>query len=333
MGAKSFLLEGNMAKEHQEIISLADVDALNLLGIGDRHLRILEEDFPGCITVRGEKLTLKGPRVRVEEMAVVLLDLMELSKTGRALTEQDIYYALGLRREQNQKRLSELEGVVLESAGNGGIRPKTYGQKLYVEAMQTHEMVFSIGPAGTGKTYLAVAQALALLRAREVDRLLLVRPAVEAGESLGFLPGDLEEKINPYIQPLRDALIDLVGSSKTRQLMESGVVEAIPLAYMRGRTLNSAFVILDEAQNTTVTQMKMFLTRMGNGSRTVITGDITQIDLENPTDSGLVAARKLLEGIEGIAFTTLDREDVVRHHLVRKIIDAFEKLSDEGKTS
>ncbi len=322
-----------MAKEHQEIISLADVDALNLLGIGDRHLRILEEDFPGRITVRGEKLTLTGPRARVEEMAAVLLDLMELSKTGRALTEQDIYYALGLRREQNHKRLSELEGVVLESAGNGGIRPKTYGQKLYVEAMQTHEMVFSIGPAGTGKTYLAVAQALALLRAREVDRLLLVRPAVEAGESLGFLPGDLEEKINPYIQPLRDALIDLVGSSKTRQLMESGVVEAIPLAYMRGRTLNSAFVILDEAQNTTATQMKMFLTRMGNGSRTVITGDITQIDLENPADSGLVAARRLLEGIEGIAFTTLDREDVVRHHLVRKIIDAFEKLSDEGKTS
>jgi len=320
-----------MAKEYREIISLADADVLNLLGIGDRHLRILEEDFPGRITVRGEKMTLVGPRARVEEMAKVILDLMELAASGRSLTEQDIYYALGLRKEQNRKRLSELEGVVLESAGNGGVRPKTYGQKLYVEAMQTHEMVFAIGPAGTGKTYLAVAQALALLRAREVDRLLLVRPAVEAGESLGFLPGDLEEKINPYIQPLRDALIDLVGGSRTRRLMESGVVEAIPLAYMRGRTLNSAFVILDEAQNTTATQMKMFLTRMGQGSRSVITGDITQIDLDRPADSGLIAARRMLEGIEGIAFVALDLEDVVRHALVRKIIDAFEKFGREKK--
>jgi phosphate starvation-inducible PhoH-like protein len=195
--------------------------------------------------------------------------------------------------------------------------------------MQTHEMVFSIGPAGTGKTFLAVAHALALLRTREVDRLLLVRPAVEAGESLGFLPGDLEEKINPYIQPLRDALIDLLGSSKMRRLIESGVVEAIPLAYMRGRTLSSAFIILDEAQNTTATQMKMFLTRMGNGSRVVVTGDITQIDLDRPEDSGLIAARHLLEDIEGIAFATLDREDVVRHHLVREIIDAFDNSGEE----
>ncbi|MDP6418066.1 MAG: PhoH family protein [Candidatus Krumholzibacteria bacterium] len=320
-----------MPKEHQEIVSIADIDALNLLGVGDSNLRILEGDFPGRITVRGDKLTLTGSRQAVEEMRQVILDLMELIRSGRSLSDQDVHYALGLHREQAETRLQNLDSTLFESRGNGDVKPKTYGQKLYAEAMQTHEMVFAIGPAGTGKTYLAVAYALNLLRSREVERLILVRPAVEAGESLGFLPGDLQEKINPYIQPLQDALVDLVGNRKTRQLMESGVIEAIPLAYMRGRTLNSAFVILDEAQNTTSTQMKMFLTRLGSGSRAVITGDITQIDLDLPGDSGLVQARKLLSEIEGISFVTLDTGDVVRHHLVRKIIEAFEDLANKGE--
>ena len=331
MGVKSFCLKDAMPKGHSETLSLADVDALNLLGVGDRHLKILEEDFDGRITVRGDKVVLTGPRPRVDEMAAVLLDLIELAKTGRAVSEQDVHYALGLRREQHGRRLSELEGAVFHTGRGAAVTPKTYGQKLYVEAMDSHDIVFVIGPAGTGKSFLAIAHGLALLRERKVERLLLVRPAVEAGESLGFLPGDLQEKIDPYIRPLYDALTDLVGAVKTKRLIESGVVEALPLAYMRGRTLNSAYVVLDEAQNTTMMQMKMFLTRLGNGSQAVITGDITQIDLERPESSGLIAASKLLAHIEGIRFITLDQNDVVRHHLVRRIIEAFEQVEASAR--
>jgi len=312
-------------KDHSETLSLADVDALNLLGVGDRHLKILAEDFPGRITVRGDKVLLTGPRGRVEDMAAVLLELIELAKTGRALSDQDVHYALGLRGAQPERRPPEVEGAVFQTARGALVTPKTPGQRLYVEAMAAYDVVFVIGPAGTGKSYLAIAQGLALLRERKVERLLLVRPAVEAGESLGFLPGDLQEKIDPYIRPLYDALTDLVGAARTKRLIESGVIEALPLAYMRGRTLNSAYVVLDEAQNTTMMQMKMFLTRLGNGSQAVITGDITQIDLERPESSGLIAARRLLSGIEGIRFIMLDENDVVRHHLVRRIIAAFEQ--------
>ena len=314
-----------MPKDHSETLSLADVDALNLLGVGDRHLKILAEDFPGRITVRGDKVLLTGPRGRVEDMAAVLLELIELAKTGRALSDQDVHYALGLRGAQPERRPPEVEGAVFQTARGALVTPKTPGQRLYVEAMAAYDVVFVIGPAGTGKSYLAIAQGLALLRERKVERLLLVRPAVEAGESLGFLPGDLQEKIDPYIRPLYDALTDLVGAARTKRLIESGVIEALPLAYMRGRTLNSAYVVLDEAQNTTMMQMKMFLTRLGNGSQAVITGDITQIDLERPESSGLIAARRLLSGIEGIRFIMLDENDVVRHHLVRRIIAAFEQ--------
>jgi phosphate starvation-inducible PhoH-like protein len=314
-------------KDHSETLSLADVDALNLLGVGDRHLKILAEDFPGRITVRGDKVLLSGPRARVEDMAAVLLELIELAKTGRALSEQDVHYALGLRGAQPERRPPEAEGAVFQTARGALVMPKTPGQRLYVEAMAAYDVVFVIGPAGTGKSYLAIAQGLALLRERKVERLLLVRPAVEAGESLGFLPGDLQEKIDPYIRPLYDALTDLVGAARTKRLIESGIVEALPLAYMRGRTLNSAYVVLDEAQNTTMMQMKMFLTRLGNGSQAVITGDITQIDLERPEGSGLIAARRLLSDIEGIRFIELDENDVVRHHLVRRIIAAFEKAT------
>jgi len=235
-----------------------------------------------------------------------------------------VHYALGLHRESQVQRLSDLEGAVFHSSAQGAVRPKTLGQKLYVEAMESHDIVFAIGPAGTGKSYLAIAHALALLRDRKVERLILVRPAVEAGESLGFLPGDLQEKIDPYVRPLYDALFDMLGAAKTKRLIESGVVEALPLAYMRGRTLNAAYAVLDEAQNTTMMQMKMFLTRLGNGSQAVITGDITQIDLDPPESSGLLAARRLLDGIDGIKFVILDDKDVVRHHLVRRIIQAFE---------
>lgn len=316
-----------MPKEHSETLSLADVDALNLLGVGDRHLKLLAEDFPGRITVRGDKVMLSGPRAKVTEMAAVLLELIELAKTGRALSEQDIHYALGLHGPQPARVPGgESEGAVFQNARGALVSPKTPGQRLYVEAMAAHDIVFVIGPAGTGKSYLAIAHGLALLRERKVERLLLVRPAVEAGESLGFLPGDLQEKIDPYIRPLHDALADLVGTARTKRLIESGVVEALPLAYMRGRTLNSAYVVLDEAQNTTTMQMKMFLTRLGNGSQAVITGDITQIDLERPESSGLIAAQRLLAGIDGIRFITLDESDVVRHHLVRRIIKAFEQM-------
>jgi len=314
----------DLSKEHQEVLSIADVDALNLLGVGDKHLRILEEDFDGRITVRGDKVVLAGPRAKVDELAAVFLELIELAKTGRSLSEQDVHYALSLHRESQVQRLSDLEGAVFHSSAQGAVRPKTLGQKLYVEAMESHDIVFAIGPAGTGKSYLAIAHALALLRDRKVERLILVRPAVEAGESLGFLPGDLQEKIDPYVRPLYDALFDMLGAAKTKRLIESGVVEALPLAYMRGRTLNAAYAVLDEAQNTTMMQMKMFLTRLGNGSQAVITGDITQIDLDPPESSGLLAARRLLDGIDGIKFVILDDKDVVRHHLVRRIIQAFE---------
>jgi phosphate starvation-inducible protein PhoH and related proteins len=317
-------LKGGQLKEHEEILSIVDVDAVVLLGVGDRHLKIIEEDFPGRIVVRGDKITITGERSSVEGVASVFLDLIDLSRTGRMLSEQDIYYTLGLHREQNSKRLSDLDEAVFQTSGKGAITPKTYGQKLYVEAMQSHDIVFSIGPAGTGKSFLAIAQGLSLLRDRKVERLLLVRPAVEAGESLGFLPGDLQEKIDPYVRPLYDACYDMIGAAKTKRLIESGAVETLPLAYMRGRTLNSAYVVLDEAQNTTSMQMKMFLTRLGNNSKAVITGDVTQIDLDDSRASGLIIARRLLGDIEGIKFITLDQNDVVRHHLVRKIIEAYE---------
>jgi phosphate starvation-inducible protein PhoH and related proteins len=321
----------NVSQQHQEILSLADIDALNLLGVGDKHLKILEEEFVGGITVRGDRVVLTGPRAQVDEMSAVILDLIELAKTGRAVSDQDVHYALGLIRQRNGKRLSELDGSVFTTSRGAAIKPKTYGQKLYVEAMQSHDIVFVIGPAGTGKSFLAIAHGLMLLRERKVERLLLVRPAVEAGESLGFLPGDLQEKIDPYLRPLYDALIDMVGAAKTKRLIESGVVEALPLAYMRGRTLNSAYVVLDEAQNTTSMQMKMFLTRLGNESQAVITGDITQIDLEMPAGSGLITARDLLSDIEGIHFAALDQNDVVRHHLVRRIIEAYERADQNAQ--
>jgi len=258
---------------------------------------------------------------RVEE---VVRGMLEVLRSGGALEKGDVSYLLRLVQAGQGTRMTELvNGMVVQTFRGKQVRPKTIGQKDYIEAMRKHDIVFGIGPAGTGKTYLAMAHAVAALKAREVSRLVLTRPAVEAGEKLGFLPGDLQEKVDPYLRPLYDALFDILGIEAFTKQMEKGVIEVAPLAYMRGRTIDDAYVILDEAQNTTPEQMKMFLTRLGFGSRAIVTGDVTQIDLPKGRTSGLDDARSVLAEVQGIAFVHLTYQDVVRHSLVQKIIQAY----------
>ncbi len=305
-------------------ISLAGVDQFALLGAEDRNLRLLEARLNGSITVRGARMTLKGPQDEIEILSVVVLKLIDLLARERELDPVSINYVIEqqLAGEAGEET-AEGETLFYATGTRRAIRAKTAGQQAYVDAIRDHDVVFSIGPAGTGKTYLAVVLAMDYLKRGLVERIVLVRPAVEAGEQLGFLPGDLQEKIDPYLRPLYDALSDTIGPSRIQRYMTDGIIEAAPLAYMRGRTLNNAFVILDEAQNTTLVQMKMFLTRLGHHSKSVITGDITQIDLDGGKRSGLVCVRSILGGTEGIAFVELTRKDVVRHPLVRRIVEAF----------
>lgn len=317
-------------------LTLGGIDQLGLVGPADANLRFLEKRFGGTITVRGDKLYLKGPKDDLAAVRDVCVDLIERVRHGQLVDEVtlgyvwDQYHGAG---ETAPETVGDGEPLMFTSGSRQPVRVKTAGQQVYVDAVRNHDVVFSIGPAGTGKTFLAVVMAMDYLKRQLVDRIVLVRPAVEAGEQLGFLPGDLQDKINPYLRPLYDALSDITGAAKIARFLASGVIEASPLAYMRGRTLNNAFVILDEAQNTTVGQMKMFLTRLGCQSKAVVTGDVTQIDLPGSRVSGLVHVRSILADTDGVAFVDLDGRDVVRHPLVRRIVAAFDAagvVSDRG---
>ncbi len=311
----------------QMTIDLAGVDQLGLLGPRDANLRLLEERFGGTLTVRGEHLHVRGPAENLDLVQEVIEDLIQRVRHGQLVDKISLGYLWDQRagrRDIVDVQPGEGETLLYATGSRQALRAKTPGQQAYVDAVRAHDLVFATGPAGTGKTFLAVVMAMDYLKRQLVDRIVLVRPAVEAGEQLGFLPGDLQEKINPYLRPLYDALSDITGAGKISRFMASGIIEASPLAYMRGRTLNNAFVILDEAQNTTVGQMKMFLTRLGFQSKAVVTGDITQIDLPENKKSGLIHVREILAGTEGVAFVELDGRDVVRHPLVRRIVDAFE---------
>jgi phosphate starvation-inducible PhoH-like protein len=303
------------------------LDALTLLGRNDANLRHIERAVPVRITLRDGTITVSGEEEAVSSASRALKELLELAERGKVVEEADVATALGLSRRNGDSgaRLADsYQGAPGYAFDRKTVRARTPMQAEYLKALEEHDVVFAIGPAGTGKTYLAVAAAVQALRQKKVDRIVLVRPAVEAGESLGFLPGDMQEKVDPYLRPMYDALADLMSYDKMRRYVELGVIEIAPLAFMRGRTLHNSYVILDEAQNTTVRQMKMFLTRMGVNSRAVITGDITQIDLKDPDSSGLVRIQQILGSVADIRFIYFHPEDVVRHRLVRDIIRAFD---------
>jgi phosphate starvation-inducible PhoH-like protein len=306
-------------------LSLApDVDLGDLLGRNDDHLRTLESEFDVKIVARGHDVMLKGDERQVRRAERALTQLAELLRSGAPLRGGEVRAAVKMVAEDDEADLKAVfSDAIAVPSRKKWITPKTKGQKTYVDAIRGHDMVFGIGPAGTGKSFLAVAMAVAALMKREVARIVLTRPAVEAGERLGFLPGDLYEKVHPYLRPLYDALYDMLEYEKVGALMEKGAIEIAPLAYMRGRTLNDAFIILDEAQNSTTEQMKMFLTRLGFNSKMVITGDITQVDLPASRHSGLIGVQSILKGVPGVAFVYFDEHDVVRHRLVSAIIRAY----------
>lgn len=288
-------------------------------------MRYLAERCPAKIVARGNEVTISGDPEAVARTEMLFQHLAALARQGTVISPATIDYALAVMNDnQAPEELAEALGqVICVTAKGKAIRPKTIGQYRYVEAIKNYDIVFGVGPAGTGKTYLAVAMAVVALRNRQVERIILARPAVEAGEKLGFLPGDLQEKVNPYLRPLYDALYDILSLETAQKYLERNVIEVAPLAYMRGRTLDDAFIILDEAQNTTSEQMKMFLTRLGIGSKAVITGDVTQIDLPPGRTSGLVEAQEILREVEGISFAYLTTADVVRHPLVQRVIEAY----------
>ena len=306
-------------------VSLLGIDQRELFGPGSIYAKDLELRFPVKLVARGEELQIFGDLDSAKSVESIITQMIDYLSTGETLTKQSLEYAIDmtLNGMSNLESSSKDDRIVLTNR-HDSVRPRSDGQRRYVRAIVDNDLVFVIGPAGTGKTYLAVASAVRAIKERRVDRIVLVRPAVEADESLGFLPGDLKEKIDPYLRPLYDALYEMVPSSRFDRLIADGTIEVAPLAYMRGRTLNRSFVILDEAQNTTVRQMKMFLTRLGINSKAVVTGDITQIDLPSDQRSGLIDAQRILKGIDGISFVYLDELDVVRHRLVRDIIRAYD---------
>lgn len=300
-------------------------EAASLFGPNDAFLKVIEHKLNIGIVTRGEEILVTGELAKAEMVEETLSVLLKLVRKGIKISERDIVYAVQLAEKNMLDELSELyEEDIAVTAKGKPIRVKTLGQRHYVQSMRKRDLVFGIGPAGTGKTYLAVVMAVNALKDGRIKKIVLTRPAVEAGESLGFLPGDLKEKVDPYLRPLYDALHDLLGAEHTERLIERGTIEIAPLAYMRGRTLDESFVILDEAQNTSPEQMKMFLTRLGFGSKMVITGDLTQIDLPRGKESGLKVTEKRLEGVNGIDFIYLKQLDVVRHPLVQRIIEAYE---------
>jgi phosphate starvation-inducible PhoH-like protein len=318
-----------------------DIDDINLISVIfgklDENINLIEKEMGVRIKSVDGRLTIFGDEDKVEDSKILLENLINLVKKQKTLTTADINYSISLIKNNEKRSLPELlnETIVYTSMGKP-IRPKTLGQKRYIDNINNNDIVFGIGPAGTGKTYLAMAAAVRAFKAKEVNRIILTRPAVEAGENLGFLPGDLQNKVDPYLRPLYDALFEILGHDNYNNLVEKGLIEVAPLAYMRGRTLDSAFVILDEAQNTTNEQMKMFLTRLGYGSKAIITGDVTQIDLPRGKQSGLKTVLKILAGVKGIGITYLNRNDIVRHPLVQRIIEAYEKYEksrDNQKSS
>ncbi len=314
--------------EIEKKLIIDNVDMLSFLGSNDENLRTLENRTNVSLFVRGEQFLIKGNDEEVRTVERVLKEMAFVLNTNGKLTQTDVETILSLTvegRDSVQER--ENDSVILYTKTDA-IKARTPGQSLYIQLARKNDICFAIGPAGTGKTYLAVALAVAALKKGLVRKIVLARPAVEAGESLGFLPGDFREKIDPYLRPLYDALDEMMPTEKLKGSIEKGVIEIVPLAYMRGRTLNHAFVILDEAQNSTDTQMKMFLTRLGANSKAIITGDITQIDLPSKTVSGLVKAQEILKDIEGVAFIYFEKSDVVRHKLVKDIIDAYEKFNN-----
>jgi phosphate starvation-inducible PhoH-like protein len=311
----------------EKVIELKTLEPIALLGVADTHIKLIEAAIPATIIARGETIKIRGENPDVEHIHQILREMMETLSGKGSLTVRDVQNLIALVTSENGKSNGEIrvQEIVIHYGKKGAIVPKTKGQEAYVKTVRKNDVVFSIGPAGTGKTFLAVALAVAALENHEVDRIILCRPAVEAGENLGFLPGDLNEKVDPYLAPLYDSLRRMLPENKVTKLLEQKTIEVIPLAYMRGRTLDSAYMILDEAQNATVMQMKMFLTRLGIGSRAIVTGDITQIDLQRRTDSGLIQVSNILKNVEGIGFATLDCNDVVRHSLVMKIIQAYDE--------
>ncbi len=309
---------------------LEEVDLISFLGINDSNLKPIEDSFSSFISVRGNQVFVRGVEGEVILIEKVLHEMKFTLNTTGLLKPEDVMTIIRLTRSGDEIiRESEYNDIILYTKKDV-IKVKTESQKKYVKKVKDNDIIFAVGPAGTGKTYLAVAFAVSELKRGMISRIILVRPAVEAGESLGFLPGDLKEKIDPYLRPLYDALQDMIPYEQLKSYLEKGVIEIVPLAYMRGRTLNNAFVILDEAQNTTEIQMKMFLTRLGTNSKAIITGDITQIDLPTNKSSGLIQVMRILQGIDGVGFMNFKKEDVIRHRLVKEIINAYEKF-ENGK--
>ena len=310
-------------------LTISGAEPLLLFGFNDVYLRKIEAAYDDTrIVARGDRLKLHGPPDQVARVERVVGELILILNRNGNLTENDVDTVLDLARVGGSRRRSSGQDAILFTPQGGTIQAKTPGQNRLVEAARQSDILFAVGPAGTGKTYTAVALAVSALKSRQVKKIVLTRPAVEAGESLGFLPGGFRDKVDPYLRPLYDALEDMIERDKLQSYLERNIVEIVPLAYMRGRTLNTAFVILDEAQNATAGQMKMFLTRLGAGSRAIVTGDASQTDLPSRAISGLVRARQILEGVDGIAFVDLDKGDVVRHKLVKDIIEAYEKAGD-----
>ena len=315
-----------MIEKTMEVDRMEDV--ISVFGSFDQNLRMIETEYNVRVTDRDEQIHITGEAENVLYAEKAIAGLLSLAAKGEEIGEQNVRYIFRLVREGREQKIQELAGdVVCITAKGKPIKAKTLGQRVYLDAIEQNTITLGVGPAGTGKTYLAVAEAVAAFRAERVNRIILTRPAVEAGERLGFLPGDLQNKVDPYLRPLYDGLFDLLGAETFQKLFEKQVIEVAPLAYMRGRTLDDAFIILDEAQNTTPEQMKMFLTRMGVGSKVVVTGDVTQVDLPEKTRSGLVDALHILKGIDGIAQVYLTEKDVVRHRLVQQIVKAYEKAA------
>ncbi len=315
------------------LLSLENIDAYQkLFGMNDRNMAVLEQELSVISALRGQELQFRGDAENVAAAETAVARLITLLQHGETVDPMRIRYVVSLVREGKSDLLDQLSGSDVIAITHRGrpIRSKTLGQRAYVEAVRKHELTLAVGPAGTGKTYLAMAMAVVALKAKEVERIVLTRPAVEAGEKLGFLPGDMTQKVDPYLRPLYDALHELMGADSYQRLAERGTVEVAPLAFMRGRTLSDAFIILDEAQNATSEQMKMFLTRLGANSRCIVTGDVSQTDLPRDKKSGLVEAVNVLRNVEGVAIVELTARDVVRHELVQRIVQAYEKYEKNG---